>query len=188
MYLNLNKLIMTRNILVVFSFLVALLSGCDKFRNNDDLVTFEFRLLDESGRPSTEFSFEEKITFSFLIINNSADNLFLSEMGGMEHFFEVFKIKDSGELVSFGKPYEAIFCVYVGGCLLNSGDTIPVSISWIPDPDTYPGILCGPKYTHIPLPAGKYRTSASPSCTFQKGGEDFISTKTSLQISFQIIP
>jgi hypothetical protein len=55
----------------------------------------------------------------------------------MENFFEVFRIGDSGELVSFGKPYDAIFCFYVGGYIIHSSDTFLVEIPWIPDQDVH---------------------------------------------------
>jgi hypothetical protein len=162
--------------------------SCDKFKSSDNPVVFEFQLLDEDGEQATEFSYEENFSFSFSIINNTEDRLVITEMYSMENFFEVFKIGDSGELVSFGKPYNAIFCEYVGGYLINSGDTFLVEIPWIPDPDLHIPILCGLKYDNTVLPVGNYQTSVSPTCSFQKGGEDFLTTTSSINISFQIIP
>ena len=174
-------------ILTVILILLTLWS-CEKSQNDGDPVTFEFQLSDESGKNATEFSFGENFTFSFSITNNTDGKIFLSEMSGMEHFFEVFKISDSDELISYGKPYNAIFCEYIGGYIIPSGDTLLVEIQWIPDPDLVPFILCGFKYDNTPLPAGNYQTSVSPTCTFQKGGEDFLTKASSINILFKITP
>ena len=162
--------------------------SCDKYRSCENLVEFEFQLLDENGEQATTFAFEENFSFNFSIINNTEDALFLSEMYNMDSFFEVFKIEDSGELVSYGKPYNAMFCEYIGGYIIPSGDTLLVEIQWIPDPDLVPFILCGFKYDNTPLPAGNYQTSVSPTCTFQKGGEDFLTKASSINILFKITP
>ena len=188
MEFNLNNRKMIRRAFLFLSFLPIALWSCEKSQNNDDPVTFEFQLLDESGKNAAEFSFGENFTFSFSIANNTDGNIFLSEMSGMEHFFEVFKISDSDELISYGKPYSAIFCEYIGGYIINSGDTLLIEIQWIPDPDLLPSILCGLQYDNTPLPAGNYQTSVSPTCTFQKGGEDFLTITSSFSISFQITP
>ena len=90
-------------ILTVILILLTLWS-CEKSQNDGDPVTFEFQLLDESGKNATEFSFGENFTFNFSITNNTDEKIFLSEMSGMEHFFEVFKISDSDELISYSKP------------------------------------------------------------------------------------
>ena len=168
--------------------LCLILWGCDKSRSSSDSVEFEFQLLDENGEQATTFAFEENFSFSFSIINNTEDALFLSEMYNMDSFFEVFKIEDSGELVSYGKPYNAIFCEFIGGHIINSGDSLLVEIQWIPDLDLVTSILCGPKYDNTPLPAGNYQTCVSPTCTFQKGGEDFLTKESSIIIFFQILP
>jgi len=162
--------------------------SCYKPHIHGDPITFEFQLLDKTGKQTTKFSFEENFTFSFSIINNAEENLFLSEMSSMEHFFEVFKIGDSNELISYGKPYNHIFCLYVGGYVIHSGDTFLIEIPWIPDPDLIVSVLCGLKYDNTPLPVGNYQTSVSPTCTFLKDGEDFLTTNPSINISFQITP
>jgi len=172
-------------------FLISLLFpitlwSCDKIQNEP--VEFEFQLLDEEGEQSTEFSYEENFTFSFSIINNTEERLTISEMYNMDNFFEVFKIGDSGDTISFGKPYDAVFCEFVGGYLIKPMDTFLIEIPWIPDPDLGIPILCNLKDDNNPIPVGNYQTSVSPTFTFQKGGEDFLKTPSSINISFKITP
>jgi hypothetical protein len=185
MEFNFSKLKMVRRVFLIISFLPIALWSCEKSQLHDDPVTFEFQLLDESGKQSTKFSFEENFTFSFSIKNNTDEDLAITEMYSMDNFFEVFKIGDSDELISFGKPYDAIFCEYIGAYRIDSGDTLLVEIPWIPDQDSHTFILCGLKYDNTHLPVGNYQTSVSPTFTFQKGGEDFLTTTSSINISFQ---
>ena len=174
-------------ILTVILILLTLWS-CEKSQNDGDQVTFEFQLLDESGKNATEFSFGENFTFSFSITNNTDGKIFLSEMSGMEHFFEVFKISDSDELISYGKPYNAIFCEYIGGYKIPSSGSLLVELSWIPGQDIISPILCNLKHDNTPLPAGNYQTGISTIFTFQKGEEDFLTKESSIDILFQITP
>jgi hypothetical protein len=162
--------------------------SCDKSKSIDNLVVFEFQLLDEDGEQATTFASGENFRFSFSIINNMDEDLFISEMYDMENFFEVFKICDSGEIISYGKPYSAIFCEYIGGYTINSNETFRLEIPWIPDPDLHLPILCGLKHDNIPLPVGYYQTSISSTFTLQKGGEDFLTTKLLINTPFQITP
>ncbi len=162
--------------------------SCDKSKSIDDSVAFEFQLLDENGEQATTFALEENFSFRFAILNHTEDRLFLSEMYNMDSFFEVYKIEDSGELVSYGKPYNAIFCQYVGGYIIPSGGSLLIEIPWTPGQDVISPILCGLKYDNAPLPPGNYRTGISVTCTFQKGGEDFLTKESSINISFQIVP
>ncbi len=175
------------NILAVILICLTLWS-CNKSVNNENLVEFKFQLYNEEGEHATTFVSGENFRFCFSIINNAEDRIFLSEMYNMENFFEVFKISDSGEQVSYGKPYDAIFCEYVGGYVINSGETFLVEIPWVPDQDLHIPILCGLKYDNTQLPVGNYQTIVSPTCSFQKGGEDFLTTTSSINISFQINP
>jgi hypothetical protein len=176
-----------KNLLIIWFFCIALWS-CDDSQQSSEPVEFDFQLIDNSGKQSTKFSYEENFTFSFSIKNNSEEDLFLSEMYNMDNFFEVFKIGDSDELASYGKSYNAIFCHYVGGYSIKSGETYLVEIPWIPDQDTHSTILCELNYDNAHLPVGNYQTSATPTCTFQKGGEDFHTTTSTTSISFQITP
>jgi len=162
--------------------------SCDKYRSCENLVEFEFQLLDENGEQATTFAFEENFSFNFSIINNTEDALFLSEMYNMDSFFEVFKIEDSGELVSYGKPYNAIFCEYIGGYKIPSSGSLLVELSWIPGQDIISPILCNLKHDNTPLPAGNYQTGISTIFTFQKGEEDFLTKESSIDILFQITP
>lgn len=162
--------------------------SCDKSKSSDNAVEFEFQLLDENGEQVTTFAFEENFSFSFAINNNTEDKLFLSEMYNMDSFFEVYKIDDSGELVSFGKPYDAIFCLYVGGYIIPSGGSLLIELPWTPGQDLNIPIFCGLKYDNTPLPVGNYQTGISATFTFQKDGEDFLTKASSINISFQIIP
>ncbi len=188
MEFNLNNRKMIRKVFLLLFLFPFTLMSCDKTQNDEDTVTFEFQLLDGSSKQDTKFSYEENFSFRFSIINNTEDGIVLTEMYNMENFFEVFKIGDAGELVSFGKPYNAIFCEYVGGYIIDSGDTLLVEIPWIPDQDLEIPILCGMKYDNTNLPEGNYQTSVSPTCTFQQGGEDFLTTTPSINIVFQITP
>lgn len=162
--------------------------SCDNSKRSDNFVEFEFQLLNENGEQATIFAFEENLSFRFAILNNTEDGLFLSEMYNMDSFFEVFKKEDSGELVSYGKPYNAIFCLYVGGYIIPAGGSLMIEIPWTPGQDIISPILCGLKYDNTPLPAGIYRTGISATCTFQKDGEDFLTKESSIDISFQIVP
>jgi len=174
-------------ILTLIMICLALWS-CDKSRSIDNSVEFDFQLLDENGEQATTFALEENFSFSFSIVNNTEDALFLSEMYNMDSFFEVFKIEDSGELVSYGKPYNAIFCEYIGGYIVSSGGSLLVELPWTPGQDLSIPIFCGLKHDNTPLPAGNYQTGISATFTFQKGGEDFLTKESSMNIFFQVTP
>ena len=173
--------------LIIFLSCLAL-GSCDKSQLNDDLIVFDFQLLDESGKQSTKFSFEENFTFSFTIKNLTDENLALIGISNMDNFFEVFKIEDSHELISFGKPYDHVWCYYISGYGIDSGETLRIEIPWKPDQDTPYNIFCNLKYGNTHLPVGNYQTSVSPTCRFQKGEEDSQTISSSFNISFQITP
>lgn len=176
-----------KKILIIWFSCLALWS-CDKSEQVDEQIEFEFHLFDESGLQTTKFSFEENFSFSFSIKNNSEEDLFLSRVGNMDNFFEVFKIGDSAELTSYGKSYKSIWCYYIGGYPIKSGETFPVEIKWIPDQDTPSAILCGLNYDNAHLPVGNYLTSATLKCTFLIGGEYLHTITSTNRISFQITP
>ncbi len=54
------------------------------------LQSTDLTRLNEGGSQATTFAFEENFRFSFSIINNMDEDLFISEMYDMENFFEVF--------------------------------------------------------------------------------------------------
>lgn len=68
--------------------------------------------------------------------------------------------------VSFGKPYEYIFCTYQGGTPLLAGQTYTFSIPWVEEA-TYPTTsqFCRHDATSY-LPVGHYQTHFAPIFTW----------------------
>ena len=181
-------------------FLVAILSfSCEDDDSDplDDLVGFEFRLLDEAGKPSTTFQRGENFVLSFLIINRSDQRLtFFQRIDDMENFFRVFKTgvnadESSGEVIDMGRPWKTIFCEYVLGLGIPSGDTLKLEMPWMAtspweeDPH-FIAHFCLLEKTP-PLGKGQYHTGFSSAFYFSQDGHQFNTKNQSFNINFEIL-
>lgn len=103
---------MKMNILLVAAQLtMLLLMGCEKNKEDDFPVTFQFELIDSKGNTSVEYDYGETIIFAFKMFNNSAETIYFKPEFITENFFGVFKIED-GVLETIGKPYDEIYLEY----------------------------------------------------------------------------
>lgn len=193
MFLNYEKYEKMKKIMIISLAMLAanFFTSCEE-EKIEPPVNFEFRLLNANGEPSTVFDENEDFIFSFLIINNSKKQLYLEAINDMDDFFEVFDLtsnQENGELISLGKPYNAIHCEFVNGYVIPPLDTLEVKMHWIPifnNKDTYSKILCDYKYDNTYLPQGSYTTSFSSNFTIANGDNSFTTDNKSFEINFTV--
>jgi len=166
--------------------------GCEDENFDNIPVDFEFRLINEQGNTSVNFSEGNNFWFSFLVINNSDKELFFQSINNIDTFFEVFKLGDDespSEPISYGKPYKAVFCEYLlSGYKIQSKDSLEIKVAWVPkgvEQESYP-ILCNFNFDNEPLPAGNYRTSFISSFNFSYKGKSIKIEEKSFNITFKI--
>ncbi|MEL7006348.1 MAG: hypothetical protein AAFN93_27020 [Bacteroidota bacterium] len=124
--------------------------------------------------------------------NLSEEELYLKSFSGMDDFFRVYQLQpnpETGDLVSIGKPYNAIFCQFVNGYIVPSKGTLKVELPWIPrlaDQESYSPILCNYNYNNQPLLKGSYTTGFTSDLSFSNGAETFNLKNQSFEINFKI--
>lgn len=152
-----------------------------------DSFSYEFRLLNENGNPSTQFEEGENLIFSFLIINKTREDIFLQqESFDTSDFLKVHSqaYSNEGEAV-MGKPYETIFCTYQNGVLIPASDTLKLEIPWVVNiSNNYPHFCLLQENSY--LQAGKYKTSFTSSFKFEKGESSFETEKMHFEIGFEV--
>jgi hypothetical protein len=84
-----------------------LFASCEKDKNELP-VDFKFVLLDTLGNEKTVFNQGENIIFSFQVINNSSEDLYLENFLPNNDFFKVFQPNTDEGLLSYGYPYDII--------------------------------------------------------------------------------
>ncbi len=100
---------------IIFLSAIALLIfvtlGCEK-DDNKLPVDFKFVLLDTLGNEKTVFNQGENIIFSFQVINNSSEDLYLENFFPNDDFFRVYQTNVNEGTLDYGIPYEAFILPY----------------------------------------------------------------------------
>jgi hypothetical protein len=175
--------------LKLFDFLCGIILvtalSCDKI-NNDTLVNFKFRLLDEQGNEKTVFNEGENVIFSFFIENKTSEDLtFYQHEMNTDDFFRLYKINSTEGVSDLGKPYFHIFCDKI---LLKvpANGIFKIEIPWLwYENQNYGYIGCPHEYYHndtFPLTSGDYRTTFSS--TFKIG--DIQTEEKHFEIKFTV--
>jgi hypothetical protein len=130
-------------------------------------LSFQFRLLDANGNPSTQFKEGENFTFSF-VMSNGADSAwsFQENKNFTQDFCRVFDDKGN----DFGRPFEGGFCaqetVRTG---VSKANPLKLEIPWIVKDSTPYFLFCKPAKKQF-LKKGHYKTSFNASFEFQSSG------------------
>jgi hypothetical protein len=128
-------------------------------------VTGSLQVLNGQGQPATVFAQGQNMVFRFEVHNNSDHAIFLpNPVFDPATFLSV----SNRAGVSFGKPYEYIFCTYQGGTPLAAGQTYTFSIPWVEEA-AYPTTaqFCRHAATSY-LPVGHYQTQFTPTFTWNE--------------------
>jgi hypothetical protein len=151
--------------------IAALGSGAARCHKQDTVptptVTDSLQLLNEQGQPATVFAQGQNIVFRFQVKNNSDQSIFLpNPVFDPTTFLAVY----TRARVSFGKPYEYIFCTYQGGIPLAAGQTYTFSIPWVEAAaySTTAQFCRHAATTYLPL--GRYQTHFAPSFAWTQQG------------------
>lgn len=104
--------------------------------NPSDLVSFQFDLLNEQGKPDTVFREGENFSFRFFIINRTDQQLALpNPFFDAPEFCRVYQT-DVSEAQSkeffVGRPWQSMLCNERGAYPLFPKDTLKLSIKWNP--------------------------------------------------------
>lgn len=183
------KLLICNILLIVITILASDCNNMDEI--NEITVIFEYRLLNDNGQVSTDFSVGENFVFSFLIINNTQNYLSLIHEGLRDkNLFEVFK-DENDKWISIGKPYELIFCNEISGIPINPYDTLKLQIPWFPTIPWEPGVDYYSSHFCIvndqpPLLKGRYKTEFKSSFIFKSNGETIITDELKFIVQFNV--
>ncbi len=174
-------------VLLTVLIVIIILASCKKNEPELQQVKFKFTLLDTLGNEKTIFNQGENIIFSFQIINESSKDLFLETFRPDNDFFKVYRLGSINEGgVSYGRPYEHLFCEYVGGFIVPQNDRFAIIIPWYDDSKYTTGYIgCPLKNFHgevQELPIGKYYTEFYQS--FKIG--DIQTEEKHFEINFKI--
>ncbi len=98
--------------IILLTLLVTLFfaMGCEK-KEDKIPIDFKFRLLDTLGNESTVFNEGENIIFSFEVINNSSEDVYLKNFFPNHDFFRVYQPNTDGGILDYGTPYEHLFII-----------------------------------------------------------------------------
>lgn len=149
---------------ILFGFLCGIIffTGFSCKKNSDEIpVVFKLRLLDTLGNEKTVFNQGENIVFSFLVKNNSADDLMLETFFPNDDFFHIYQTGTNGETISHGIPYDLI--CYIGYFTIPANGYIEFKCPWVisSNPNHY-GLCFEQNENHVSfLPLGNFFTSFS---------------------------
>ena len=151
--------------LVSLLFAISLLfASCEKDKNELPLE-FKFTLLDTLGNEKTVFNQGENIIFSFQVINNSSEDLYMKHVLPKDGFFSVYRPNTNEGLLNYGRPYDHLFCRYIGGLHIPKNDTFKIVIPWYESviyTDGYIGCPLESYHRNVPtLKFGNYYTEFS---------------------------
>lgn len=142
--------------------ILMLVASCEK--NKTELpVEFKFVLLDTLGNEKTVFNQGENIIFSFQIINNSSEKLFLENFLPNNDFFRVYQLNTNESTLDYGFPQSGV--EKVGGYYINSNSRIEFKFPWVysNNSNLYGKYLFGDQ-SHISyLPVGNFYTEFTQS-------------------------
>lgn len=141
---------------------VLLFASCEK--DQDELpIDFKFVLLDTLGNEKTIFNQGENIIFSFQVINNSSEDLYLENFLPNDDFFKVYQNTDEG-LFSYGCPYDGYY--KVGAFVVTTYNKFELKCPWVySEIETYycDWLLSSKEEHTFSLPKGNYYTKFSQS-------------------------
>ena len=123
-------------------------------------VEFEFILLDTLGNEKTEFNKGENFIFSFQVINNGSEDLYIENFLSNNDFFRVYK--SNMFLRDFGIPYQAY--VKISGFGIPANDTLKIEYPWKANifwNEEYP--ILSNENRNDDLPKGEFFTEFSQS-------------------------
>ena len=106
---------------------VLLIASCKK-DENELPVEFKFRLLDTLGNEKTVFNLGENIIFSFLVINNSSEDIYLKNFLPNDDFFRISQTNSSEGILDYGVPYGVLY--FIGGTQIEKNDNIDIRFAW----------------------------------------------------------
>lgn len=152
--------------------------GCNKAQAPATPLTASFQLLNEQGQEATVFAQGQNLIFQFQITNPSAQNIVLHNPPiDVTHFLEVNRLTPGEGSGALGKPYNNIFCYFIGGISVLPHTTTTLSIPWVESP-AFPtsGFFCGHAKTTY-LPAGRYRTSFTTPLTIIRADQPDVVTE-----------
>ncbi len=102
--------------IILLTLLVTLFfaMGCEKEKDKIP-IDFKFRLLDTLGNESAVFNEGENIIFSFEVINNSSEDVYLKNFFPNHDFFRVYH--PANGLLEFRCPWKSVdnfeyYCLY----------------------------------------------------------------------------
>ncbi len=140
--------------------------GCDKEKDKIP-VDFKFRLLDTLGNESTVFNEGENIIFSFEVINNSSEDVYLKNFFPNHDFFRVYQPNTDEGILDYGTPYEHLFCEYIGALCIPKNSNLKIVIPWYNNKNYTEGYIGCPIETfhrNVPkLKIGNFYTEFSQS-------------------------
>ncbi len=158
-----------KNLVLSILQLVAMLlfiTSC-KEHQMDLPVEFKFTLLDTLGNEQTVFNQGENIIFSFQVINNSSEDLYLEHFFPNDNFFSVYQSNTSEGTLDYGRPYEHLFCDFIGALKVSSNDTFKIVIPWYKNSKYTEGYIGCPLETYhsnvVMLNVGNYYTEFTQS-------------------------
>jgi len=115
--------------IIALATILMFFASCEK--NKTDLpVEFKFVLLDTLGNEKTVFNQGENLIFSFQVINSGSEDLMLENFFPNDDFFRVYQLNTNGGTLDYGKPYEHLFCEYIGAFQISKNDTFKIEIPW----------------------------------------------------------
>lgn len=179
--------------IILFSLIATATGGCSDDSISELPINFKFRLLDETGNPSTTFKEGENFVFSFLIINKSNQVLNLRQSIDQSDFFKVYRLNPEGNSakIAVGKPYINMFCEYKLGIQIAQKDTLKFEIPWNPNPWEQGNIYYNAIFCKInensPLPVGIYTTGFSSAFEFFSKDESYRTDNENFEIDFKVV-
>ena len=155
-----------------FLLIVAILAmgGCKKDKS-DLPVAYKFVLIDTLGNVKTQFNQGENIIFSFRIINNGSEDLFVENFFPNDDFFRIYQTNALGGTVDLGIPYLAYTMPY--GYFVYKTDGFKIEYPWnnITADNANNFVLFGDN-ERPDLPKGTFYTEFSQLFTYNFEDED----------------
>ena len=140
-----------------------LFASCEKDKNELP-VDFKFILLDTLGNEKTVFNQGENIIFSFQVINNSSEDLFLENFLPNDDFFRVYQPNTNEGTLDYGIPYD-IICE-IGYFTIPTNDTLEINCPWVNSENNnyyYSCLIADTALHETFLPIGNFYTNFEQS-------------------------
>jgi hypothetical protein len=151
----------TIKILSTFFAIAIIFVSCEKDKNELPVV-FKFVLLDTLGNETTVFNQGKNIIFSFQVINNSTEDLYLENFFPNDEFFRVYQPNTNGEILDYGIPYESY--IKIGSFKIPTNGILNIEYPWeggVFWNEEYP--ILSSESRNEDLPIGNYHTEFSQS-------------------------